>query len=81
MKITVELPDSELKEICFFTGESKKGPAIRKMVTDALMMKRREALAQKFISGKWGVELAGFESGQVKDRQAEEKRRRIWRGK
>ena len=81
MKITVELSDSELKEIRFFTGESKKGPAIRRMVTDALMMKRREALAQKFISGKWGVELAGFEAGQARDRRAEEKRRRAWSGK
>ena len=29
------------------------------MVTDALMLKRREMLAQKFIAGQWGVELAG----------------------
>jgi hypothetical protein len=81
MKITVELEDSELKEICFFTGERKKGPAIRKMVTDALMMKRREMLAQKFISGEWGVELATFEAGQAKDRRANEKGDRAWRGK
>jgi hypothetical protein len=81
MKITVDLPDSELKEICFFTGEEKKGPAIRKMVTDALMMKRRELLSQKFISGEWGVELPGFEAGQAKDRRSSEKAGRAWRGK
>ncbi len=81
MKITVDLPDSDLKEICFFTGEKKKGPAIRKMVTDALMMKRREALAQKFISGEWGVELRTFEEDRAKDRQASEKRARAWRRK
>lgn len=81
MKITVDLPDSEMKEVCFFTGEKKKGPAIRKMVADALMMKRREMLSRKFISGEWGVDLAAFETGQSKDRRANEKGARAWRRK
>ena len=81
MKVTVDLPDSQLKEICFFTGEKKKGPAIRKMVVDALMMKRRQALAQKFISGEWGAELSTFEAGQAKDRRSSDKNERAWRGK
>ena len=81
MKITVDLPDSEVNEICDFTGEKKKGPAIRKMVTDALMMKRREMLSQKFISGEWGVDLATFEQGKSQDRQAGKKRDQKWRGK
>ena len=71
MKITVEIPDSEIKEICRVTGERKKGPAIRKLVTDALMRKRRENLAKKFIDGEWGVELNGFEAGQAADQQAD----------
>jgi hypothetical protein len=71
MKITVEISDSDLKEICQVTGEKKKGPAIRKLVTDALRLKRREMLALKFISGEWGVELKGFEAGQTADRQAD----------
>jgi len=79
MKITVDLPDKELKEICFFTGESKKGPAIRKMVTDALMMKRREMLSQKFISGEWGVELSTVETGKTKDRKVSKSREQAWR--
>lgn len=70
MKVTVELSDSELKEICRFTGEHKKGPAIRKLVVDALMMKRREEIAGKFISGKWGVKLTGFEASRAADRKA-----------
>ena len=61
MKITVDIPDSAIQEICRVTGESKKGPAIRKLVTDALLLKRREKLAHKFIAGEWGVELKGFE--------------------
>ena len=48
-EVTVDISDSELDEICFFTGEKKKGPAIRKMVIDALMLKRRQQLAQKFL--------------------------------
>jgi len=79
MKITVDLPDSELKEICFFTGEKKKGPAIRKMVTDALMLKRRAMIAQKFISGEWGVELEGFEKAKSRDRESGKKRDQAWR--
>ncbi len=73
MKISVELSDSELKEICLFTGEKKKGPAIRKMVVDALMLKRREALALNFISGKWGTHLAGFEKARTRDRRIAQK--------
>jgi hypothetical protein len=80
MKITVVIPESEVKEICRVTGERKKGPAIRKLVTDALMQKRREQLAQKFIDGEWGVELKGFEAGQAADlradNQVEQSRRR-----
>jgi hypothetical protein len=70
MKITVELSDSEVREICRVTGEKKKGPAIRRLVTDALMLKRREKLAQKFIDAEWGVELKDFEAKQAADRAA-----------
>ncbi len=79
MKITVEIPDSEIKEICRVTGESKKGPAIRKLVTDALMLKRRENLAKKFIDGEWGVELKSFEAGQAADQQADGQDEQCWR--
>ncbi len=80
MKITVDIPDSEIKEICRVTGERKKGPAIRKLVTDALMLKRRENLAKKFIDGEWGVELKGFEAGQAADQQADSQDEQGWRG-
>ena len=79
MKITVELPDSDLEEICFFTGETKKGPAIRKMVLDTLMMKRREKCVQEVLDGKWGVELSGFEAGRLADRWAAEIKEKQWR--
>ena len=79
MKVTVELSDSELKDICRLTGERKKGPAIRKLVVSALMMKRREEIAGKFISGEWGTELSGFEEGRAADRASAKKRDAIWR--
>ena len=79
MKITVEMSDSELKEICRLTGESKKGPAIRKLVADALMLKRREEIAQKFIDNEWGVELKGFEAARAADQQADTRREERWR--
>jgi len=80
MKITVEISDSDLKEICRLTGVKKKGPAIRKLVIDALMLKRREALAQKFLSGEWGVELKGLDAAEAAERKAERQRERRWRG-
>ncbi|MBC7783070.1 MAG: hypothetical protein H7144_04455 [Burkholderiales bacterium] len=70
MKVSVDISDSELKEIRFFTGEKKKGLAIRKMVADSLMLWRRAALAQKFISGEWGVKLNGYEAGKARERLA-----------
>jgi hypothetical protein len=79
MRITVEIPDSAIKEICRLTGESKKGPAIRKLVSDALMLKRREKLAEKFINGEWGAELNGFEAAQTADRQADRHVAKRWR--
>lgn len=79
MKVTVEITDSELDEICFFTGEKKKGPAIRKMVTDALMLKRRQQLAQKFISGEWGAEFEGFEEAQAKELKSARQKNQAWR--
>jgi hypothetical protein len=79
MKVTVDISDSEMEEVCRYTGETKKGPAISRMINDALMMKRREKLAQKFISGEWGVELAGFEGGRAADRVAGERQAKAWR--
>ena len=53
------------------TGKKKKGPAIRKLVADALMLKRRERLVQQFVDGELGVELKGFEEAQEADKEAE----------
>ena len=67
MRITLDISESDIKEICRITGERKKGSAIRKFVVDSLMLKRRARLAQKFIDGEWGVEVKGFEATQDDD--------------
>ncbi len=69
MKVTVELSDNEMGEILAFTGERKKGPAIRRLMEEALQQRRRAQVAQRFLSGEWGVELESFEADQERDRQ------------
>ena len=79
MKVTVEISDSELSEVCKLTGEMKKGPAIRKLVVDSLMLKRREAMTQKFIAGELGVELKGIDGDRPADRKKASRRNASWR--
>ena len=69
MKVTVELSDSEMGEILALTGERKKGPAIRRLMEEALQQRRRAQVAQRFLSGECGVELESFEADQERDRQ------------
>lgn len=80
MKITVEISDSDLKEVCRVTGERKKGPAIRKLVADALLLKQRAEFARNFISGKWGVELKGLEAAGAADKAKNASAATRWRG-
>ena len=72
MKVTVELSDHEMAEILDLTGERKKGPAIRRLMEEALKQRRRAQIAQWFLSGEWGVELESFEADQQRDRQREQ---------
>jgi hypothetical protein len=71
MKVTVELSDREMAEVLEFTGERKKGPAIRRLMAEALQQHRRARIAERFLSGEWGVELEGFEADQERDRQGD----------
>jgi hypothetical protein len=79
MKITVELSEKEMREICRATGEKKKGPAIRKFLQDELMMVRRRAFVQKCLSGEFGMELKDYERGQKLERKASERLEKLWR--
>ena len=68
MKVTVELSDQEMAEVLELTGERKKGPAIRRLMEEALQRRRRAQIAQRFLSGEWGVELETYEADQERER-------------
>ena len=69
MKVTVELSDTEMAEILELTGERKTGPAIRRLMEEALQQHRRAQIAQRFLSGEWGVQLESYEADQERERQ------------
>jgi len=46
---------------------------------NSLMLKRRAMIAQKFISGEWGVELHGVEKAKSHDHESRKKRDKAWR--
>ena len=58
-----------MAEILDFTGERKKGPAIRRLMEEALQQHRRAQIAQRFLSGEWGVQLESYEAEQERERQ------------
>jgi len=68
MKVTVELSDQEMAEVLKLTGERKKGPAIRRLMEEALQQRRRAEIAQRFLSGEWGVDLETYEADQERER-------------
>jgi hypothetical protein len=70
MKITVDIPDKDLKDIMRFTGEKKKGPAVARLVADTLMLKRRRELSDEVASGKVKFEFPHFEAMQELDRKS-----------
>jgi hypothetical protein len=47
--------------------------------TEQSLLQRRKELAEKFISGEWGAELAGFEAGRAADRESARARAESWR--
>jgi hypothetical protein len=79
MKITVELPENELVEICEITGVTKKGPAIRKLLTDALRTQRRAKIANQFLNGESSAGLDSFEAAKTADRAQAQTLSEQWR--
>ncbi|MGH9675963.1 MAG: hypothetical protein ACRD36_02585, partial [Candidatus Acidiferrum sp.] len=43
------------------------------------MLQRRKELTRKFLSGEWGLELAGYEETKEADRRKSAERARAWR--
>ena len=46
---------------------------------DADTMRQRKEIAQKFISGEWGIEFDGFEAERAAEREKAERMARRWR--
>jgi len=46
---------------------------------DASVLERRTGVAEKFLSGEWGVDLTGFREGRAADRDSAADRDRAWR--
>ena len=61
MKITVDISEKELDEIRKYSNESQKGPAIRKLALEALMLRKRKLLGEKIISGELSINLLSLE--------------------
>ncbi len=80
MKITVELPEKEVREICRLTGIPKKGPALRRMITDSLLLKRRTLISEKFLSSEWSADLQPFEESKAADRGRAHTLAESWQG-
>src|SRR5262245_36764156 len=48
-------------------------------MADQSSLDRRKEIADKFLSGEWGVELSGFEAGRAADRESARERSERWR--
>lgn len=80
MKIKVELPEQECKEICEITGIAEKGLALRKFLADSLAFHRRQRIAQKFQTGECSADLAGYEATKSRERTQARTLANSWRG-
>lgn len=93
MATRLDLPEDLLEEIQHLaTHEGRKldetvTDLLRKALgvssslrsADRVMLESRRELVEKFISGEWGVELAGFEAARAADRERASRRDDQWR--
>jgi len=69
MKITVEIPENDMKDILRFSGEKKKGPAIVKLVASQLQLRRRRELSDEVMAGRFRVPLPDWEESRKRERE------------
>jgi hypothetical protein len=94
MKTTLELPAELVKEIKLHALEEgqKLKDAVAALLRAGLAasssaqagpsrstLRRRRALTRKFVTGEWGVQLAGYEEGRAADRRKAAERAKAWR--
>jgi len=69
MRITVEFAESEINEIIRYAEERKKGPAIRKLALEALMLRKRRFMSERIMAGRLAVEIPrGIGKGEDRSR-------------
>ncbi|MEM9481243.1 MAG: type II toxin-antitoxin system VapB family antitoxin [Verrucomicrobiota bacterium] len=51
MRITVEIDEKRLREVCKFTGIEKKSPAVAAAVDGFIRQEQREAFLKKVLEG------------------------------
>lgn len=61
MKVAVEVPEREMREMLRYSGEKLKGPAILRLALTELQYRKRLAMNREFHSGKWSAELPDIE--------------------
>jgi hypothetical protein len=69
VKITVDIPKKDLKDVMRFSGEKRKGPAIVKFVATGLMLRRRRELSDEVMAGKFRVEFPDWEESRKRERE------------
>jgi plasmid stability protein len=47
---------------------------------DPAMLQKRQEIVEKFLSGEWSTEFAGFEEERATERNSAEARNQAWRG-
>jgi hypothetical protein len=70
MKITVDVAEKDLKDILKFSKERKKGPAIAKLLTSALMLRRREEFCDQVMKGEIRIDFPEWETARHAERKA-----------
>jgi hypothetical protein len=63
----------------FQTNQSESEEKATIVRADKSALKRRQQITAKFLSGEWGVELAGYEELRVADRKSSVSRTNAWR--
>lgn len=48
-------------------------------IPDAETMRRRAEIADKFVSGEWGVEYKGYDEAKAAEREKEQRMEALWR--
>lgn len=94
MATRLDLPEDLLEEIQHLASQEGRNldetvtnllrkalsvPVSSPVAADAVTLEARRQLAEKFISGEWGAELAGFEAARAADRNCANRRDGKWR--